>query len=141
MVIELCHYLYAIRGKLKVKCIEENNFVFDKCIDYKRYRRLGHLSLIDCWANIKYKHSNCSVYLSGLYMEHTYTSCKNISILCTFIDILQILSRCKVKPIDNWPVAWGMRAWTYDLCWFMFYFYLNILKHIHFEWHILSKHS
>lgn len=100
-----------------------------------------HLSLIDCWADIKYKHSNCSVYLSGLYMEHTYTSCKNISILCTFIDILQILSRCKVKPIDNWPVAWGMRAWTYDLCWFMFYFYLNILKHIHFEWHILSKHS
>lgn len=128
-------------GSWKLNCIEENRFVFDKCIEYKRYWRLVHLSLIDCLADIKCKHSNCSVYLRGIYMEHTHQCCKNISILCTFIDILQMLSRCKVKPIDNWPVAWSMRAKKYDLCWFMFYFYLNILKHIHFEWHILSVHS
>lgn len=88
MVKELCYYLYVIRGKLKVKCIEENNFVFDNCIDYKWYRCLGYLFLIDCWVDIKYKYSNCFVYLSGFYMEYIYISCKNILILCIFIDIL-----------------------------------------------------
>lgn len=51
-------------------------------------RCLVYLFLIDCWVDIKCKYSNCFVYLSGFYMEYIYKSCKNILILCIFIDIL-----------------------------------------------------